>query len=149
MRKSIQLMIGGAIVVAILVAVLYQGFQTTVFFHTPEEILAAPQEFTGRTIRIGALVEPGSTEWNAEQVRLRFQVTEDSRHFIPVVFDGVKPDMFREGQGVVVEGRLDGSGTFRADQVLVKHSEEYTVDPRYVDKEQAYQTLMKKQKLEN
>ena len=102
MKRTIQLAVGGAIVVAILIAVLYQGFESTVFFHTPSELLAAPADFQGRTIRIGALVEPNTTEWDPEAVRLRFQVTDDAVHFIPVVFDGVKPDMYREGQGVVV-----------------------------------------------
>lgn len=143
MKRNIQLAVGGAIVVAILIAVLYQGFESTVFFHTPSELLAAPEDFLGRTIRIGALVEPDTTEWDPEAIRLRFQVTDDAEHFIPVVFDGVKPDMFREGQGVVVEGRLGGDGVFRATDVLVKHSEEYSVeDADHRDKKQIYRTLM-------
>ena len=142
MNRGIQLAIGGAIIFAILVAILYQGTQTTVFFYTPAEILAAPEEFRGKTIRIGALVEQGSTNWNPERVRLQFRVSEDSRNFIPVVFNGVKPDLFREGQGVVVEGRLDGKGTFQAGQVLVKHSEEYKVDTSQVQaKEALYRSL--------
>ena len=145
MNRGIQLAFGGAIIVAILVAILYQGTKTTVFFYTPEEILAAPAEFRGKTIRIGALVEPGSTTWNSRRVQLQFRVSEDSRNFIPVVFNGVKPDQFREGQGVVVEGRLDGKGTFQAGQVLVKHSEEYKVDTSHVQaKEALYRSLEEK-----
>ena len=145
MNRSIQLVVGGAIIVAILVAILYQGTKTTVFFYTPAEILAAPEEFRGKTIRIGALVEQGSTTWNSEWVRLGFRISEDSRNFIPVVFNGVKPDQFREGQGVVVEGRMDGKGTFQAGRVLVKHSEEYKVDPSQVKaKEALYRSLKQK-----
>ena len=127
-KRSTQLLIGAAIVAAILGGVLYQSLQSTVFFYTPAEILAAPATFRDKTIRIGALVEPSSTEWDAERVLLRFRVTEDRQHFIPVVFAGVKPDMYREGQGVVVEGRLGGDGTFHASNLLVKHSEEYSVE---------------------
>lgn len=141
-KRYIQFLIGGAIVVAILGGVLYQSMETTVFFHTPAEILAAPEEFRDRTVRIGALVERDSTQWDAERVQLRFRVTEDYQHYIPVVFSGVKPDMYREGQGVVVEGRLDGSGVFRASNLLVKHSEEYSVDPGLDHKDAAYRTLV-------
>lgn len=144
MKRRYQLIIGGAIVAAILVAVLYQGFQSTVFYHTPAEILAAPGDFQGRTIRIGALVEPGSSRWNAEAVQLRFRVSEDSRQFISVVYEGVKPDLFREGQGVVVEGRLDGSGIFHADTLLVKHSADYAVDETRAAKERNYKTVYEK-----
>ena len=71
-------------------------------------------------------------------------ITEDSKRLIPVVYDGVKPDMYREGQGVVVEGRMDGGGVLRADTLLVKHSEEYSIDEAKVkDKERMYRTLMK------
>ncbi len=128
MKRKIQFLIGGAVIAAILIGILYQGMQSTVYFYTPAEILAAPSEFQGKTIRIGALVQKGSTEWDSETVRLKFSITEDSKQFIPIVFEGVKPDLYREGQGVVVEGRLDGGGIFHANELLVKHSEEYTVD---------------------
>jgi cytochrome c-type biogenesis protein CcmE len=114
-----------------------------VFFYTPAEILAAPDRFRDKTIRIGALVEPNSTEWDADKVLLKFRVTEDRQHFIPVVYTGVKPDMFREGQGVVVEGRIDGQGVMLASNLLVKHSEDYSVDQsKRHNKEAAYRTLV-------
>jgi cytochrome c-type biogenesis protein CcmE len=138
-----QFLIGGIIVAAILGGVLYQSLQSTVFFYTPAEILAAPDRFRDKTIRIGALVEPNSTEWDADKVLLKFRVTEDRQHFIPVVYTGVKPDMFREGQGVVVEGRIDGEGVMLASNLLVKHSEDYSVDQsKRHNKEAAYRTLV-------
>ncbi len=146
MKRQIQLLIGGAIILAILAGIAYQSFESTVFFYTPAEILAAPDEYRDRVIRIGALVVANSTEWDAEQVLLRFRVTEDNQDFISVVYAGVKPDMYREGQGVVVEGRLDGEGTFQASNLLVKHNEEYTVDPaQRKDKEASYRTLIQQQ----
>lgn len=136
--------IGGAIVAAILIGILYQGFESTVFFYTPSEILAAPKEFNGKLVRVGALVQRGSTRWDEQAVRLKFSITEDSQGMIPVVYDGVKPDMYREGQGVVVEGRMDAGGVLRADTLLVKHSEEYSVDDEKVkDKEKMIRSLMK------
>lgn len=144
MKRTIQLAVGAAVVAAILAAVAWQGFQSTVFYYTPAELLADVARFEGRNIRMGALVQPDSTEWDPVAVQLRFRVTEDSQHFIPVMFDGVKPDMYREGQGVVVEGRLGGDGVFRASTVLVKHSEDYSAgDAKRQDKERIYKSLTK------
>jgi len=143
MNKKIQLGIGALIIAAILGTLGYQASQTTVYFHTPGEIMADLKGFEGKTIRIGALVQPGSTEWDADQVRLRFKVTEDSKVFIPVEYEGIKPDLFREGQGVVVEGKMGEGNVFMASQLLVKHNEEYQVDQKArMDKEAAYRTLV-------
>ena len=143
MKRNLQFIIGGAVVAAILGGIVYQSLESTVFFQTPGEILASPEKFRERTIRIGALVERGSTQWDADRVLLKFRVTEDNAKFIPVVYQGVKPDMFREGQGVVVEGRLDGAGVFQATNLLVKHSEEYSIDTdKKLDKEAAYRSLI-------
>ena len=146
-QRRVQLIVGGLIVAALLGAIAYQGVDQTISFYTPTEVLAKPEAVRSKTIRIMALVEPKSTEWDAQAVRLSFKITEDSRTFIPVQFRGVKPDMYREGQGVVVEGKLDPNGTFQATNLLVKHSEEYKVDPamqkKIADKEAAYKALLK------
>lgn len=138
MKTRTKFVIGGFVIFATLAAISIQGLQkATVFFYTPQEVLDAPADFENKTIRIGALVQPGSVEWNAQAIRLAFKVTEDSRNFVPVVYNGVKPDMFREGQGVVIEGRMQGD-VFHAQQLLVKHSEEYTVEPAHQKSKEAY-----------
>ena len=143
MKRQYQFLIGGAIIAAILGSIVYQSMETTVFFQTPAEILAEPTRFQGKVVRIGALVVKDSTSFDPEKVQLSFRVTEDNAHFIPVVFTGVKPDLFREGQGVVVEGRMDSQGTFQASTLLVKHSEDYAVDPnKRMDKEMTYRSLI-------
>ena len=142
MKTTYKFLFGGLIIFAVLAAISIQGLQEmTVFFHTPAEIIAAPEDFEDKTIRIGALVQPGSVQWDATSLNLSFQVTEDSKLFIPVVYQGVRPDMFREGQGVVVEGKMQGE-VFHAHQLLVKHSEEYKLDPAHQKKkEEYYKTL--------
>ena len=126
MKQRTKFVIGGIVILAALSILSFRGLQEmTVFFYTPAEVLASPADYQDKTIRIGALVQSGSVVWNADEIRLSFEITEDGKQFIPVVYQGVKPDMFREGQGVVVEGKMQG-GNFRADQLLVKHSEEYT-----------------------
>ena len=114
----------------------------TVFFYTPAEVLVSPAEFEDKTIRIGALVQQGSVDWNAQAIQLSFKITEDGKKSIPVYYAGVKPDLFREGQGVVVEGKMNGP-RFEASQLLVKHSEEYTVETEHKkSKEEYYKSIL-------
>ena len=114
----------------------------TVFFYTPSEVLENPTEFEQKTIRIGALVQRGSVDWNAQAIKLSFKISEDEVNSIPVYYAGVKPDLFREGQGVVVEGKMNGP-RFEASQLLVKHSEEYTVDTEHKkSKEEYYKSIL-------
>jgi cytochrome c-type biogenesis protein CcmE len=92
-----------------------------VFFHSPTEIAAKKIE-PGTRFRLGGLVKQGSVK--REGLQARFEVT-DGNLSLAVLYVGVLPDLFREGQGVVTEGALDASGTFRADTVLAKHDENY------------------------
>ena len=128
---------------AVIVALSLQELQKmTVFFYTPAEVLASPAEFEDKTIRIGALVEQGSVDWNAQAIQLSFKITEDGGKSIPVYYAGVKPDLFREGQGVVVEGKMNGL-RFEASQLLVKHSEEYKVKTEHKkSKEEYYKSIL-------
>lgn len=144
MSTRIKFVIGGGLILLVIAGLSFQNIEKmTVFFYTPQEILASPNDFEDKLIRIGALVQKGSAVWEPKKIRLSFQITEDSKRFIPVVYNGVKPDMFRDGQGVVVEGRMKGK-TFYADQLLVKHSEEYKVDPnKHKDKKEYYKSMQK------
>ena len=138
MKTRTKFVIGGFFIFSIIVALSIQGLQEmTVFFYTPQEVLASPNKFKDKTIRIGALVQKGSVEWNATDINLSFNITENGKELIPVVFEGVKPDLFREGQGVVVEGKMNGL-RFEANQLLVKHSEEYTIDNDHKKKKEDY-----------
>lgn len=144
MNRKLQFIIGGVIIAAILGTVVYQSTESTVFFYTPNEILAEKASFEGKEIRIGGRVVPKSTQWDPAKVQLSFRVTENGKTFIPVVYLGPKPDLYREGQGVVVEGRMESGGVFRASTLLVKHSEEYKIDESKVkNREAAYRTLVK------
>lgn len=108
--------------VSLAVALTLNAFRDNlVFFFSPSQILAqeAPLD---RAFRIGGLVEDGSVQ--REGIRVSFNVT-DTAAVVPVVFDGILPDLFREGQGVVAVGRLLEGGVFHASQVLAKHDETY------------------------
>ncbi len=92
-----------------------------VFFVTPSELAAKPIEF-GARFRLGGLVEQGSIV--KDGLNVRFRVTDGGAN-LPVTYHGLLPDLFREGQGVVAEGKLNSSGVFVADTVLAKHDERY------------------------
>ncbi|MPZ54996.1 MAG: cytochrome c maturation protein CcmE [Rhizobiales bacterium] len=93
-----------------------------VFFNSPTDIVEK-QIAPGTRVRLGGLVKPGSVE-RGEQLAVRFAVTDGNRD-IRVAYQGLLPDLFREGQGVVAEGTIEPGGSFRADTILAKHDENY------------------------
>jgi cytochrome c-type biogenesis protein CcmE len=93
-----------------------------VFFNSPSDLMEK-HVGPGTRVRLGGLVETGSVE-RGKNLNIRFQVT-DGNHAVAVAYQGVLPDLFREGQGVIAEGALDSNGVFRADTVLAKHDEKY------------------------
>ena len=93
-----------------------------VFFNSPTDI-KEKQIAAGTRVRIGGLVKDGSVQ-RGDNLRIRFEVT-DGKSDVPVKFQGIVPDLFREGQGVVAEGKLEPGGILDADTVLAKHDERY------------------------
>lgn len=103
-------------------ALVLNAFQSNlVFFFTPTQVMSreAPQ---ARTFRLGGMVEQGSVQRDGLQVR--FLVT-DTQRAVPVRYQGILPDLFQEGKGVVAQGRMTDDGTFLAQEVLAKHDENY------------------------
>lgn len=92
-------------------------------FYPPSDI-AAGKAPIGRDIRAGGMVLEGSIKRSPDSLEVRFVVT-DYQANVPVTYTGILPDLFSEGEGVVVSGQLDASGLFRASQVLAKHDENY------------------------
>jgi cytochrome c-type biogenesis protein CcmE len=102
--------------------VLYAMRDSIVFFYSPSEV-AEMGIAPGTRFRLGGLVEAGSVV-RGEGTTIRFVITDQAKT-VPVIFTGVLPDLFREGQGVVAEGALGPDGRFHADNVLAKHDETY------------------------
>lgn len=128
-RKRLYLVLSGMAGLAIAVALVLSAFQDNlVFFYSPSDVVQkqVPPE---RRFRIGGLVETGSVK--KQGTRTEFAVT-DTAHTIKVVHNGILPDLFREGQGVVAEGQLDRAGIFQAREVLAKHDEKY-MPPEVID----------------
>jgi cytochrome c-type biogenesis protein CcmE len=115
--------------------------ENVVFFLTPSELQAKGSSIHDRPVRLGGQVVPDSKTWDPETRDLRFVVTDGTVQ-IPVHSIGAPPAMFEEGIGVVVEGRLGADGVFESDNVMVKHSNEYS--PPHDDKTPAkmYESLI-------
>ena len=122
-RRAVWIVCGlGALGIAS--ALVLNAFQSNlVFFFSPSQVKAneAPRD---RSFRIGGLVEEGSIRREPKGLTVRFVVTDLAQQ-IPVTYTGLLPDLFKEGKGVVAQGKLDAEGVFRADQVLAKHDENY------------------------
>ncbi|MFM5925035.1 MAG: cytochrome c maturation protein CcmE [Novosphingobium sp.] len=93
------------------------------FFYLPAEMAANPPA-ADRAVRLGGMVEVGSLKTDADGVTIRF-VVGDGKARVPVMFKGIAPDLFKEGSGVVAEGKRGADGTFTADNLLAKHDEKY------------------------
>ena len=114
----------GLVALGVAVALVLNAFQSNlVFFFTPSQVVAkeAPQ---ARAFRIGGLVEPGSLKRDTNSLTVQFRVT-DTAQSIPVSYTGLLPDLFKEGKGVVAQGKLGPDGSFHATEVLAKHDENY------------------------
>jgi cytochrome c-type biogenesis protein CcmE len=122
-QRRLALIGSGLAVLAVAVALMLNAFRDSiVFFNSPSDI-AEKHIGPGTRIRLGGLVKDGSIV-RGNDLRVRFEVT-DGKNEMPVSYQGVLPDLFREGQGVVAEGALDPGGIFNADTILAKHDETY------------------------
>jgi cytochrome c-type biogenesis protein CcmE len=120
-HKKMAIVLGLLIAVAAVAALVMNAFRSNlVFFYSPTQVSnkEAPE---GKTFRLGGLVLQDSVK--RDGVKVNFQVT-DTVHQVPVVYEGILPDLFKEGKGVVVQGKVEG-GVFVAREVLAKHDENY------------------------
>jgi cytochrome c-type biogenesis protein CcmE len=123
-HKRFALIGAGVCALAIATALVLNAFRSNlVFFFTPTQV-AAKEAPVGRTFRIGGMVESGSLAREADGLTVHFRVT-DTAKTIPVVYKGILPDLFKEGKGVVAQGKLGPDGNFTASEVLAKHDENY------------------------
>jgi cytochrome c-type biogenesis protein CcmE len=122
-RRLLALAVGLGLLGAAVAMVLAAFSDNLVFFYSPSE-LAAKGIGPGRRVRIGGMVEKASLIHEADGRSVEFRVTDGTTN-IAVLYSGALPDLFREGQGVVAEGRLRPNGVFAASSVLAKHDEKY------------------------
>ena len=123
-HKRLIIIVAGVAVLGIALTLIFNAFNSNmVFFFSPSDVQAqkAPAD---RVFRLGGLVEEGSLQREDDGLTVHFKVT-DNAETIAVIYSGILPDLFREGQGVVAQGKLDANGIFKASEVLAKHDETY------------------------
>jgi cytochrome c-type biogenesis protein CcmE len=122
-QRRLSLIGTAAAVLAVALALVLNALRDSiVFFNSPTDLVEKHVK-AGQRMRIGGLVKEGTLA-RGDNLAVRFEIT-DGTTTVPVNYRGLLPDLFREGQGVVAEGALDGTGSFRADSVLAKHDENY------------------------
>lgn len=121
-RLTIMLFIGTGLSLAVGLT-LYALSQNIDLFFTPTQIADGEVE-VGQRIRVGGMVREGSYVAATDSLRVQFDAT-DYVNSVPIFYEGILPDLFREGQGIVVEGALDSAGNFQASRVLAKHDENF------------------------
>ena len=123
-HKRLGLIAAGLILLVIAAVLITKSFRSNlVFFFTPTQVESGEAPKTGN-FRIGGMVEVGTLKRLPDGLRVAFNVTDTSKT-MPVIYKGILPDLFKEGKGVVAEGKLGIDGTFEANQVLAKHDENY------------------------
>jgi len=123
-HKRLALVGTGLAVLGVAAWLILSAFQKNlVFFFTPTQILAGEAPH-GRSFRVGGMVEKGSLVHQPDGLTWTFLVTDTAKK-IPVSYKGILPDLFKEGKGVVAEGKLGNDNVFAAEQVLAKHDENY------------------------
>ena len=123
--RRLGMAVAAAAILGAFAWLVYGGIgENLVYFLTPQELAARGDRAYDVPLRLGGQVEPGSVEWDAQALDLRFRIS-DGVHSVPVHSAGAPPQMFRDGIGVVVEGRYHRPGVFESTSVMVKHSNEY------------------------
>ncbi len=123
-HKRLAIIVTGVVGLTVAGLFVLNAFRSNlVFFYSPTEVLEG-KVAANKTIRIGGLVEKGSVQRSADGLKVDFVVTDLNKK-LPVHYEGILPDLFREGQGVVAQGRLQSGNSFTASEVLAKHDEKY------------------------
>lgn len=149
---------GILIVTCSLSLIIYQATrsESSVTFYTPAEVYANPIKFQGKIFRVSGLVQSGSKIWDAKSSDLKFKITDLEGHDFNVHYKGIPPDLFKEGQGVVIEGKLSShpldqhnTKLINANLLMVKHSEVYDTkkDHRQMKEAKLLDSILKNQNI--
>ena len=132
MQRRKRFVIGGLVIVGALFYIMYGGMQQAlVYFKLPSELKADDGNTRDKFLRMGGMVVKGSLRTDLKNLAYHFELSDGSAS-IPVFFKGIPPDLFSEGKGAVVEGRMGADGVFQATTIMAKHAEEYSphADPK-------------------
>jgi cytochrome c-type biogenesis protein CcmE len=133
-RSNLKFIIGGLLLIAVVVALMVQATMTTgAYYLTVDEVRAGGSSLLGERVRVSGAVVVGSEDWNAQEITLRFEISDEkSSQHLPIVFYGPRPDNFQRAASAIVEGELLADGTFKAETLLLKCPSRYEEDPEEV-----------------
>jgi cytochrome c-type biogenesis protein CcmE len=123
-KKRLAIVLVIVVGAAIATALGLRAFQNNILYYFTPSQVASGDAHDGQLFRMGGLVANGSVRRDPGSMTIHFTLT-DMQHSVPIVYTGILPDLFGEGQGIVVHGKLDKDGLFVADEVLAKHDEKY------------------------
>ena len=142
-RRTAALVIAATIVAGAFGYLMLGGLESNVvYFWTPAELLARGDAAYDRAVRLGGQVAPGSVQWNADALDLRFRV-KDGGSEVLVHSKGAPPQMFRDGMGVVVEGKYRRDGVFESKNLMIRHNEEYRAPKEGERPQEMFRSLIK------
>lgn len=142
-RRTATVVIASVIVIGAFTYLMLGNLESdVVYYYTPSELLAKGDAAYDRAMRLGGQVAPGSVNWNADALDLKFRVREGGKEVL-VHSKGAPPQMFRDGMGVVVEGKYRKDGIFESTNLIIKHSEEYRAPKDGERPQEMYRTLIK------
>ena len=133
-RGNLKFIIGGVLLLAIVAALIVQATMTTgAYYMTVDEVRAGSATLIGERVRVNGAVVPGSENWDAQEITLRFSISDEkSNQQLPIVFFGPRPDNFQRAASAIVEGEMLPDGTFKAETLLLKCPSRYEEDPEEV-----------------
>ncbi len=133
-RTNLKFFVGGFLLLAVVVALIVQAtISTGAYYMTVHEVRAGAATLVGQRVRVSGEVVAGSEDWNAQQITLRFAISDEhSDQQLPIVFYGPRPDNFQRAASAIVEGELLPDGAFKAETLLLKCPSRYEEDPEEV-----------------
>lgn len=126
-------LISGALVLGFIAVVVAMTLTTGSYWLTVSELQSGAARYAGESVRVSGAVLQEGADWNAQEVTLRFTVTDENGAQLPIVFHGPRPDNFARATEAIVEGRLLPDGSFQADNLLLKCPSRYDEEPVYVE----------------
>lgn len=131
--KNLKFIIGGALVIALIVVLIVQATVSTgAYYLTVSELHQRVPSIYGERVRVSGTVVDGSEDWNAQEVTLRFAISDEDGSQLPIVFYGPRPDNFQRAASAIIEGELLSDGSFQADTLLLKCPSRYEEEPEEI-----------------
>ena len=133
-RSNLKFIVGGLLLIAVVIALIVQATMSTgAYYMTVHEVRSGAANLVGQRIRVNGAVVPGSENWNAQEITLRFAISDEtSDQQLPIVFYGPRPDNFQRAASAIIEGALQPDGTFKAETLLLKCPSRYEEEPEEV-----------------